>query len=177
MGQIHGSKLATAFHSISLSQYIYGYLIYIYDPPCSWATKSGTFFSRKFWLILTSMLQNQTQNSKLVNASMIITCDVQLPERFWRYVFLSRFCRDVFALDFVACVLNLCITSFVPAFDFVAWVCLQVLQVPKVPSACFRLCSICFLHKFYNSHQSPKMSQVSVFEAFFLICYLRNQTR
>ena len=51
-------------------------------------------------------------NSKLANASMIITYDFKLPERFWRDLVLSRFCRVFFVFDFVACVFNFGFTSF-----------------------------------------------------------------
>ena len=65
-------------------------------------------------LRLSTFMHATKSNSQLVNASMISTCDVQFPERFWWNLCLSRFCRVFFV-------------------DFVAWVyffALQVLQDP-----------------------------------------------
>ena len=56
-------------------------------------------------LRLSTFMHATKSNSQLANASMISTCDVQLPERFWWNLCLSRFCRGFFVVDFVACVL------------------------------------------------------------------------
>ena len=73
-------------------------------------------------LRLSTFMHATKSNSQLVNASMISTCDVQFPERFWWNLCLSRFCR-VFFVDFVAWVYFFCFTRFT--------------RPSKVPSACF----------------------------------------
>ena len=47
-------------------------------------------------LRLSTFMHATKSNSQLVNASMISTCDVQFPERFWWNLCLSRFCRVFF---------------------------------------------------------------------------------
>ena len=163
-------------------------------------------------VVLTRHIHAWLKKSKRVNASMIITCDVQLQTMLVRFV-LSRICRYCLflfcsSMFFVCCFTRFTSPSKVPSacfwlcsmslftsftspfkslqspycsvcfrfcrdfllvFDFVAWMCLQVLQAPsKVPSACLSFCS----------YKPLPGSQVSAFWfcRLFLICSLQNQT-
>ena len=103
-------------------------------------TKVATSFSRKFRHIPT--IHAAKSNVNHVNASMLITFDVQLPEHFWRSFLLSD-SAEFFVLSMynVFQVSKTPPKSQAPVIDFVAQLCLQVLPVsPKsedVPSACF----------------------------------------